>query len=269
MAEPGARRGRAARGRGADPAGRREVRDGLRRQAFRGEPLLREVQGAAGHEARGARRARGEDGPRPGARPRSDRGRGHGRAWRRRRGRSRPLRSLQARPRDRGQRQGAGHELRGRHGLQLLRGVEAAAVARARRRVDARPGADRPGDAGAGEPHARRDAAQDQHRADGARREDPARLDVLDGGRPEPARVAADLDPRSRRLGRRRIDGAPVPRGPDGDRRPRASGLDRRHRRGQGRGRGEEPGRRRARPRRDGEPAGGAEAGAFSSSPRR
>ena len=34
-------------GRGADPAGRRTFVIGLRRQALRGEPVLREVQGAS------------------------------------------------------------------------------------------------------------------------------------------------------------------------------------------------------------------------------
>ena len=96
----------------------------------------------------------------------------------------------------------------------------------------------------------------------GARREGAARVHVLDGGGPEPARgMPTPSPPRARPA-----DGGHVSLPAlksltvTGDLDPQVS-LDR-HRRGDGRARGEEPGRRGARLRRAHEPAGAAEAGA-------
>ena len=89
---------------------------------FTASPFYAKFAAGARHEARGARAARGADGPQPGARHRPDRDRGLGagpEGLSRARRRFRTLRSLQARPRHRDGRQGAGLEPRGRHGLHL------------------------------------------------------------------------------------------------------------------------------------------------------
>ena len=88
-------------GRGPGAARRRPLRDGLRRQALHGEPVLRAVRHAARHAPGRPPRARGEDGDQPRARRRPDRDRGHerhGRGLPGARPGHGPLRPLQARP---------------------------------------------------------------------------------------------------------------------------------------------------------------------------
>ena len=205
LAEPGPGGGRPHARRSAPSARRRPLRDGIRREALHREPVLRPLRLAAWHEPGSAAGARGEDGDQPRPRRGPDRDGGDERDGRRLHGPGPgdgPLRPLQARPHagDRGQ--GGRVQPRRRHRVRLQAGDDTADGDRVPRRGHA---AVRPEGARRGrglEPHPRRGPVQEERRPDGAGREGAARLHLLDGGGPEPARRDADLGSRARGLRR-------------------------------------------------------------------
>ena len=230
--EPRPGRGRPhARG-GARPARRRPLRDGLRRQALHREPVLRPVRLGAGHEAGGAHASSRR---RPASTPRATSTRS---SWSGTPGAAKGSpglalalgrfdlykigRALETEGKVNG------HNVAGVYGATSSRRRSARSVALAfldetallfgpRAEVEAAVTSRAAG----------RDPAQEEHDAHGPRREGAARVHLLDGRRPEPARRDADLRPGARRL-RRRGDDRACPRcRPDRHRRPRPAGLAR------------------------------------------